>query len=113
MRTATKRSHQEQKSGQGLLWGAEVPFAPDEITEFLEAEKVAARDTLLALVPVAPASTIYEKVWPRVLEKHVISRSDVNILAADLRKSGQLGFPDWETGKRVPQNAYRVSRPAS
>ncbi|MDR3507332.1 MAG: hypothetical protein P4L64_05465, partial [Caulobacteraceae bacterium] len=111
-RTATKRSHEEQRSGQGLLWGADVPFAPDEIMEFLEAQRVAAENTLLALVPVVPASTTYKKVWPRVLEKHVVSRPDVNKLAAELRKSGRLNFPGWEIGKRVPQDAYRVSRPA-
>lgn len=113
VRTATKRTYEEQKSGQGLLWGADVPFAPDEISEFLEAEKVAAEETLLSLVPTVPGSTTYENVWPRVLEKHVVSRPDVNKLAAELRKSGQLIFPGWESGKRVPQDGYRLSRATS
>ena len=112
VRAATKRTHEEDKSGQGTLWGADVRFAPDDTIAFLEGEKAAASNTLLSLVPVTPDSTIYEKVWPRVLERHVVTHPDVNKLAAELRKSGRLSFPGWEAGKRVPQDAYRVSRPA-
>jgi len=78
----------------------------------LEEQKRAAKQMLLALIPTAPASTTYEKVWPRVLEKHVVTRPDVNGMAAELRKGGQLLFPGWESGKRVPQDSYGVSRAA-
>lgn len=111
VRTATKRTHEEQQSGQGFLWGADVPFAPDDISDFLDAEKAAARATLLALIPPEPAFSAYGKVWPRVLEKHVVTRPDVNKLAADLRKCGALNFVGWEAGKRVPQDNYRVAKP--
>ncbi len=111
VRNATKLAHEEQKSGQGFLFSA-PQFAPDEIGPFLEAEKVAARATFLSLVPTAPASTTYEKVWPRVLEKHVVTRPDVNKIGAELRRSGDLSFPNWETGKRVPHDSFRISRAA-
>lgn len=110
VRTATKRAYQEEKTKQPGLFGAEVPLAPDDIDDFLKSEKRAAEATLLSLVPAHPASTTYLKVWPRVLEKHVVTRPDVNKLAADLRRSGTLLFPGWGAGKRVPQDTYRVSR---
>jgi hypothetical protein len=33
--------------------------------------------------------------------------TDVNSICAILRKKGVLLFPDWETGKRVPQDHHR------
>jgi hypothetical protein len=37
--------------------------------------------------------------------------TDVNAMCAKLRKTEALLFPNWETGKRVPQDHYRVQRP--
>lgn len=111
VRNATKLAHEEQKSGQGSLF-SDPQFAPDEIGRFLEAEKVAATATFLSLVPAAPISTTYKNVWPRVLEKHVVTRPDVNKIGADLRKSGTLNFPNWESGRRVPQDNSLISKPA-
>jgi three-Cys-motif partner protein len=112
VRTATKRAHEEDKTKQPGLFGSDVALAPDDIGNVLEEEKRAARETLLALIPFLPASTTYATVWPRVLEKHVVTRPDVNSIAAELRKNSQLLFPGWESGKRVPQDGYRVSRAA-
>jgi three-Cys-motif partner protein len=110
VRVATKRAHEEEKTGQPGLFGGDVQFARDERDDFLQAEKVAARDTLLSLIPVAPGFVTYEQVWPRVLEQHVVTHPDVNRIAAELRKEGKLSFPDWEPRRQVPQNGYRVSR---
>ncbi|MGC1305486.1 MAG: three-Cys-motif partner protein TcmP [Caulobacteraceae bacterium] len=111
VRTATKRAHEEQKSGQALLPWADAQFAPDDNAAFLENEKAAAKGTFLSMVPTAPAFITYDKVWPRVLEKHVITHPDVNKIGADLRKAGDLAFPNWEAGKRVPHDSYRISKP--
>lgn len=110
VRTATKRAHHEGKTKQLGLFGADVQLAPDDIGDFLENEKQAAEATLLSLVPVHPASATYVKVWPRVLEKHVVTFVDLNKIAAKLRKEGVLIFPGWEAGKRVPQNPYSMSK---
>jgi three-Cys-motif partner protein len=113
VRAATKRAHYEEKTKQPGLFGADVQLAPDDIGDFLENEKRSAEATLLSLVPVHPASTTYVKVWPRVLEKHVVTLVDVNRMAARLRKEGALVFPGWEPGKRVPQNPYSISKAPS
>jgi hypothetical protein len=47
-----------------------------------------------------------------VLTKLAVRVTDVNSICAILRKKGALLFPDWETGKRVPQDHYRTQRPA-
>jgi hypothetical protein len=85
-------------------------MGPQEIEAFFAAEKVAAKAMLMSLVPQAPASVPYGSVWPRVLERHVVTRSDVNQMAAALRKLGELDFPNWELGKRVPGDSYRMSK---
>ena len=65
---------------------------------------------MLKLTPEEPKAIRYEKLWPLVLARHVIRRTDVNAIAAQLRKDRHLLFPDWEKGKRVPQPDYRVQR---
>lgn len=112
VRSQTKRSHEEAKTGQLGLFGSDVQLKPDDTLGFLEAQKVAAKETLLSLVPAGPADVEYGTVWPKVLERHVVTRPDVNLIAAGLRKEGVLSFPGWEKGKRVPQNPYRMSKVA-
>ena len=43
-------------------------------------------------------------------EQDVVRRPDVNKIAAQMRRDGDLLFPDWEKGKQVPQPSYRVQR---
>jgi hypothetical protein len=82
----------------------------DDITPFLDEERKGARATLLALTPEQPLSILYKDLWPKVLASHVVRRTDVNKLAARMRKDGALVFPDWEKRKQVPQPYYRVQR---
>lgn len=110
VRTATKRDHKEQKSGQLGLFGTDIAFARDDISDFLERERQAAREMLLKMSPEAPGTAKYADVWPRILEKHVVSKTDVNAIAAALRKEGLLEFPNWEAGKRVPHDTYLFHR---
>lgn len=45
-----------------------------------------------------------------MLVQCVVRLPDVNGICVGMRKSGALMFPDWEAGKRVPQDHYRVQR---
>jgi transposase len=86
-------------------------MAPDELIAFVAAQREAAKSTLIELSPIAPDAIPYEGLWPQVLTRHVIRLTDLNEIAARLRKEGKLLFPDWEPRKRVPQPKYRVQRP--
>ena len=112
VRQQTKYAHREAKTRQPGLFAADVPLARDETADFLEREKKAAEATLLALVPAAPKTTTYEKIWPQVLERHVVTKPEVNSIGAALRAAGKLEFPDWEIRRRVPQDGYRMFRPS-
>ena len=86
-------------------------MAPNELETTLAEAKVAAEKMLIDLTPMSPGSVTYGDIWPRVLAKHVVRRPDVNQIAVKLKKANRLSFLDWETGKRVPQNSYRMNRP--
>lgn len=88
-------------------------MAPNELEALLAAAKAAAEKALLELTPAAPEFARYESVWPRVLAKHVVRLPDVNQIAARLRKEQKIVFPDWEPGKRVPQQNYRMQKPSN
>jgi three-Cys-motif partner protein len=112
IRASTKLKHAEAKTGQGEIFRSLHEMGPNDLTEFLEAERVAAMDTLLRLTPEQPGAIRYDRLWPEVLVHHVIRKTEVNKLAARLRKEGRLIFPEWEKGRQVPQAHYRTQRPS-
>ena len=109
-RAATKVRHAAAKTGQEEIFQSLHEMGPDDLMALFEAEKTAAAHTLLSLTPEQPQAIRYENLWPQVLARHVVRRTDVNQMAARLRKEGQLLFPDWEKGKRIPQPRYRTQR---
>jgi three-Cys-motif partner protein len=110
-RAATKVKHAESVSGQREIFESLHDMAPNELETLLAGAKVAAEKTVIDLTPVSPGSAVYGDIWPRVLAKHVVRRPDVNQIAVSLRKANRLSFLDWESGKRVPQDPYRMNRP--
>ena len=109
-RAATKMKHAETSSGQKEFFQSLHDMGPDELSSFLQEQRQQAEEALAQLSPKPPASIPYEKLWPQILAHHVVRRPDVNEIAAQMRRSGRLFFPDWEKGKRVPQPRYRVQR---
>jgi hypothetical protein len=85
-------------------------MGPDELTTFLQSQRGEAEKTFLELAPEAPGSVLYESLWPQVLARHVVRLPNVNQIGVRLRDEGQLLFPDWEKGKRVPQPHCRIQR---
>jgi three-Cys-motif partner protein len=109
-RAAARLAHASRGTGQGELFESQYEMGPDELSRFLEEERGKAERSLIELSPKAPSYVRYEHLWPLVLARHVVKRSDVNRIAARLRQEGRLLFPDWEQSKRVPQSNYGVQR---
>lgn len=109
-RAGARLKHTETTSGQNELFESHHDMGPEKLDTELKREKLAARDALLALTPEAPGVIKYEDLWPQVLERHIIRLTELNALAAELRKSGELLFPDWKASKRVPANDTTVQR---
>jgi three-Cys-motif partner protein len=110
-RAATKVTHAEAKTGQTEIFQSLHDMGPDDLTVYQNAERAAAEQTLLALTPVHPESIVYDELWPLILTRHVVRRTDINQIAGRLRREGKLLIPDWEKGKQVPQPTYHIQRP--
>jgi len=110
-RAAVKLQHSAKTSGQAEMFESLHDMGPDELNAFLVSESQQAERSLLELTPQKPAAIRYETLWPEVLARHVIRRTQVNQLAVKLRKTQALEFPEWEKGKRIPQPSYRTWRP--
>jgi hypothetical protein len=97
-------------SGQSELFESLHEMGPDKIEGRLEDEKRKAEAAIRHLVPKSPASIVYRKLWSTILLHHMVRKTDVNTICADMRKKEELLFPDWEARRRVPQDNYRVQR---
>jgi three-Cys-motif partner protein len=110
-RAVTKVTHSKEKTGQSEMFLSLHEMSPDdEATPFLQTERMVAEALMMSLVPPHPNSILYKELWPQILARHVVRRTDVNRIAAQLRKKGLLNFPDWEAGRQIPQPNYRVER---
>lgn len=112
MRGAAKTSAHAASTGQAEAFPL-YELAPDETSAFLEGEAEAAVKLLLHLTPTAPETVTYGEVWPKVLSRHAVRKTELNRIAAALRKSGELAFPEWPPRKQVPEDKSLMSRPFS
>ncbi len=110
-RASTKVTYVETTTGQGELFESLHDMASDELTSFLRNELNDAESTLLKLVPDSPHYIQFQNLWAQVLAAHVVRKTDVNNIAARMRKENRLLFPDWEARRRVPQPSYQTQRP--
>jgi three-Cys-motif partner protein len=109
-RAAGKVKYKASSSGQSELFESLHEMGPDEIEGRLEDEKRKAEAAIRHLVPKSPASIVYRKLWSTILLHHMVRKTDVNTICADMRKKEELLFLDWEARRRVPQDNYRVQR---
>lgn len=110
-RAALKVKHELSGSGQSEFFELLHDMGPDKTAALLADEKRKAAATILELVPKAPDHISYRKLWPAVLTQHVVRLTDVNTICANMRKIGELLFPDWEPRIRVPKDHHRIQRP--
>jgi three-Cys-motif partner protein len=111
-RAALKVRHEASGSGQSEFFQSLHDMGPNETAAMRAAEKSKAEALVLELTPKAPDHITYKKLWATVLTKHAVRVTDVNTICANLRKKEVLLFLDWEPGRRVPQDHYRIQRPA-
>lgn len=110
IRGTAKITHQVKNSGQGEMFGSLSELAPDETARFLNEQCASAQVELLRLIPTAPASIAYGKVWPQLLAKYAVRKTELGSAVAILRKGEELIIPQWAPRKRVPEDDYLISR---
>jgi three-Cys-motif partner protein len=109
-RAATKAKHTAMSTGQAELFESLHDMGPDNLNSFLQTQRIEAEKTLLELAPERPHFLVYERLWTQVLARLVVTLPDVNKIAARLYREKRLLIPDWENGKHVPHQSYRIQR---
>ena len=109
MRSAKKDQMRSIKSGMDdLLAGVDTGQFHGQ--NWLREQEIAAEKELLALAAVDEEGCKYKDLWPQVLAECGVRKTRLGQMAANLKASGDLYFPDWEPNRRVPQDHYRVIR---
>ena len=103
--------HKVQQTSQAEMFDSMLDMAPDRAKRILEEEKAKAAALVRELVPKSPDHIQYERLWASVLAECIVRKPDVNAICGAMKKAGELASPDWEPGKRVPQDHYRVHQP--
>lgn len=110
IRGVAKIENQIQNSGQGEMFNSLAGLAPDDTATFLERQRIAAQADMMALIPLVPGFIEYGKIWPKILAKYAIRKTELSSIVGSLRKGGELDIPQWPLRKRVPEDDYRISR---
>jgi three-Cys-motif partner protein len=111
VRGSTKLATSTAKTGQSEA------FAFDEMNKsntdrYLKEEAAAAQAYLHEITPIAPDTAVYGDIWPRILTRHAIRKTELNKLAAAARQDKSIEFPNWEERHRVPADHYIMQRAA-
>ncbi|WP_304177466.1 hypothetical protein [Phenylobacterium aquaticum] len=100
----------EAASGQSEMFDSLADLAPDDTEEYLAAELERAKLALVEATPLSPATTTFGVLWPRVLGRYVVRKTQLNQIASELKSAGVVEFLDWGPKKRVPDDSYRMTR---
>lgn len=111
IRGRTKLTASATVTGQNEMFGSLSEMAPNPTTAFFDAELEQAELLIKAVTPSAPDSLPWGRIWPRVMERHVVSQAQLNQLAGELYRQDMLHCADWGHRKRVPDDGYRLQRP--
>ncbi|WP_164513072.1 three-Cys-motif partner protein TcmP [Caulobacter vibrioides] len=110
IRGLTKLSATAAASDQTEMFGSLSEMAPDPSVAFLAEEERRAGQLLQDLVPAAPGSVRWPDLWPRIMERHVVTKTQVKQIANDLRRGGILTVLDWGPKQRTVDDHNRIQR---
>lgn len=110
IRGLTKLNAAAAASDQTEMFGSLSEMAPDPSVAFLAEEERKAGQLLRTLVPAAPASVRWPDLWPRIMERHVVTKTQVKQIANGLRRDGVLTVLDWRPNQRTVDDHNRVQR---
>jgi len=110
IRRLAKLSATAAASDQTEMFGSLSEMAPDPSVAFLAEEERRAGQLLQDLVPAAPGSVRWPDLWPRIMERHVVTKTQVKQIANDLRRSGTVTVLDWGPKQRTVDDHNRIQR---
>jgi three-Cys-motif partner protein len=96
------------EGGTGSLFGPEWEAFSVNHRCFLEDQKQAAAENLLAVAAAQPG-ILWEQTWPKLLADHVVRKTDLGRIAGRLHKERHLILSGLEKGRQVPQPKCQLS----
>lgn len=109
VRSGLQAAKRDERTGMTDMF-ATAPTEDEFAKRWLAQQEIGARAALIRNAPVAPTTTTYGELWPRVLAEHGVRKTRLGRIAAEMKKTGEIGFADWGQRKQVPEDSYRVSR---
>lgn len=110
VRGTAKMTALANASDQEEMFPSFSEVAPNPSTNLLERELKAAENFLLARLTLAAAPSVWSEIWPELLERHMITRTQASAIANRLRIAGVIAFPDWRPRQRLPRDGDRLFR---
>lgn len=111
VRGAAKMTASTHASDQVEMFPSFSEVAPVPSTVLLGRELKSAETSLIACLHSAASPPIWSDVWPQILERHVVTHTQVNEVANRLRLAGTVVFPDWAPRQRAPRDGDRLVLP--
>jgi hypothetical protein len=67
-----------------------------------------AKEEFLTIVRQSGNKLSYADIWPKILSRFVISKPEMNAIAADARKQGLITIPNWGVRQRTPHEQSQI-----
>lgn len=111
VRSGLQAAKRDERTGMTDMFGA-APTGDRFAARWMAQQELGARAALLQNVAAAPATTTYGDLWPQVLARYGVRKTRLGRIAAEMKKTGEIDFHNWGKRKQVPDDDYRMSRPA-
>jgi hypothetical protein len=110
VRGSTKLARSSETTGQSALF-LFSEMTPDDTERYLKEQAAEAERALFNLTPIAPAVIRYGDLWPQILARYAIRKSELNEMAGGAHRTGRIEFVNWAPRKRIPDDGYEMRRP--
>ena len=112
VRSSEKSKHKVAKTGQNDLFGGADTVQQDPSSKEIADGKTGGAAFAQELITDSASGIEWSELWPSVLERFTIRRSDLGNAINNLRKSGVINAPGWPKGHRTPKDGQMFIRRA-
>jgi len=107
VRDATKSANVLKTKGQIELFGISE-MKPNTLDIDLQEQARFAREDFLNTVRLSADKLYYAEIWPKILGRFVISKTEMNAIVAEARKQGLITIPNWGVRQRTPHDQSQI-----
>lgn len=106
VRTSEKSKAKAAKSGQSDLFGGADAVQIDPSSREIEEGRTNGPAYAKELIDASQSGILWSKLWPQVLTKFTIRRSELGRAVNEMRQAGKITAPDWPSERhKIPPDA--------